>query len=242
MRKAKMTRLVAAAAFGVRRFGFDSRRRGRGREETKPLPPLQKNFPLDQTFSLRELNGKPVSVGARRQPQDRRRDARLRLRRLQLLFGGDVPDQGSAPGGRPVSRSPTSSATRTLWRSRLGSSRRCSAPRLGPRQRRPGDQGPPRNGPARAVALTPDGRRRDRGFLIRLQRFQYLYCLLEPLLSSSDSTFSRGYGEVGAAAVAAASPGQLPREAGTAGRALIVQAGTQFAVQRNDEKGDDIST
>lgn len=27
----------------------------------KPLPPMQKNFPLDQTFSLRELNGKPVS-------------------------------------------------------------------------------------------------------------------------------------------------------------------------------------
>ena len=27
---------------------------------TKALPPLQKNFPLDQTFSLRELNGKPV--------------------------------------------------------------------------------------------------------------------------------------------------------------------------------------
>jgi heat shock protein HslJ len=26
----------------------------------KPLPPLQKNFPLDQTFSLRDLNGKPV--------------------------------------------------------------------------------------------------------------------------------------------------------------------------------------
>ena len=26
----------------------------------KPLPPMQKNFPLDQTFSLRELNGKPV--------------------------------------------------------------------------------------------------------------------------------------------------------------------------------------
>jgi heat shock protein HslJ len=29
----------------------------------KPLPPLQKNFPLDQTWSLRELNGKPVPVG-----------------------------------------------------------------------------------------------------------------------------------------------------------------------------------
>lgn len=26
----------------------------------KPLPPLQKSFPLDQTFSLRDLNGKPV--------------------------------------------------------------------------------------------------------------------------------------------------------------------------------------
>jgi heat shock protein HslJ len=26
----------------------------------KPLPPLQKNFPLGQTWSLRELNGKPV--------------------------------------------------------------------------------------------------------------------------------------------------------------------------------------
>ena len=29
----------------------------------KPLPPLQKNFPLDQTWSLRELNGKPVPDG-----------------------------------------------------------------------------------------------------------------------------------------------------------------------------------
>jgi heat shock protein HslJ len=28
----------------------------------KPLPPLQKNFPLDETFSLRDLNGKPVSA------------------------------------------------------------------------------------------------------------------------------------------------------------------------------------
>ncbi len=28
----------------------------------KPLPPMQKNFPLDQTFSLRDLNGKPISA------------------------------------------------------------------------------------------------------------------------------------------------------------------------------------
>ena len=31
-------------------------------EPPKPMPPLQKNFPLDQTFSLRDLNGKPVSA------------------------------------------------------------------------------------------------------------------------------------------------------------------------------------
>jgi heat shock protein HslJ len=30
-------------------------------EPPKPLPPLQKNFPLDQTWQLKELNGKPVS-------------------------------------------------------------------------------------------------------------------------------------------------------------------------------------
>ena len=28
----------------------------------KPLPPQQKNFPLDQTWQLKELNGKPVSA------------------------------------------------------------------------------------------------------------------------------------------------------------------------------------
>jgi heat shock protein HslJ len=32
-------------------------------ETPTPLPPLQKNFPLDQTWSLRELNGKPVPPG-----------------------------------------------------------------------------------------------------------------------------------------------------------------------------------
>lgn len=29
----------------------------------KPMPPLQKNFPLSQTWSLRDLNGKPVPAG-----------------------------------------------------------------------------------------------------------------------------------------------------------------------------------
>ena len=32
-------------------------------QKPKPLPPLQKNFPLDQTWSLKELNGKPVPAG-----------------------------------------------------------------------------------------------------------------------------------------------------------------------------------
>jgi heat shock protein HslJ len=32
-------------------------------EAPKPLPPQEKNFPLDQTWSLRELNGKPVNNG-----------------------------------------------------------------------------------------------------------------------------------------------------------------------------------
>jgi len=32
-------------------------------ETPKPLPPQQKNFPLDQTWSVKELNGKPVPPG-----------------------------------------------------------------------------------------------------------------------------------------------------------------------------------
>jgi heat shock protein HslJ len=32
-------------------------------EPPKPLPPQQKNFPLDQTWSLKEINGKPVQPG-----------------------------------------------------------------------------------------------------------------------------------------------------------------------------------
>jgi heat shock protein HslJ len=32
-------------------------------EAPKPLPPQQKNFPLGQTFSLRDINGKPVPAG-----------------------------------------------------------------------------------------------------------------------------------------------------------------------------------
>lgn len=42
---------VASAAYGFQK---------QSDEPPKPLPPLAKTFPLDQTFSLREINGKPV--------------------------------------------------------------------------------------------------------------------------------------------------------------------------------------
>ena len=37
-----------------------SAKSGKDDDAPKPLPPMQKNFPLDETFSLRELNGKPI--------------------------------------------------------------------------------------------------------------------------------------------------------------------------------------
>jgi heat shock protein HslJ len=45
---------ASAAAYAGPNLGKDPD------EAPKPLPPMQKNFPLDETFSLRELNGKPV--------------------------------------------------------------------------------------------------------------------------------------------------------------------------------------
>jgi heat shock protein HslJ len=49
----------AAAAFAAPKGPVNEDEEG----PPKPLPPLQKNFPLDQTWSLRELNGKPVPPG-----------------------------------------------------------------------------------------------------------------------------------------------------------------------------------
>src|SRR5208283_904325 len=59
MRKAH-ARLAAAAVFALAAFAGAY---AADDEEKHPLPPLQKNFPFDQTFSLRELNGKPVPEG-----------------------------------------------------------------------------------------------------------------------------------------------------------------------------------
>ena len=61
--------LLAAAAGAVALCAAGAAFAGGGpqspedKEPPKPLPPLQKNFPLDQTWSLRELNGKPVPSG-----------------------------------------------------------------------------------------------------------------------------------------------------------------------------------
>src|SRR3984885_2565732 len=58
---------VAAAALCFTAAAYAGPPQGPQTEEDegppKPLPPLQKNFPLDQTWSLRELNGKPVPAG-----------------------------------------------------------------------------------------------------------------------------------------------------------------------------------
>ncbi len=59
MRKER-TRIVAAALFAA--LGLAGVALAAEEEKKQPLPPLQKIFPLDQTFSLRELNGKPVSA------------------------------------------------------------------------------------------------------------------------------------------------------------------------------------
>ena len=50
---------LSAAAFG----GSSGPKTEEDLAPPKPLPPLQKNFPLDEVWALRELNGKPVPEG-----------------------------------------------------------------------------------------------------------------------------------------------------------------------------------
>jgi heat shock protein HslJ len=50
---ALMLAVLSAAAFAKTPIPTED-------DKPKPLPPLQKNFPLDATYSLRDLNGKPV--------------------------------------------------------------------------------------------------------------------------------------------------------------------------------------
>lgn len=65
-----MRKLLTAAGLGAAALSLamaaSAAQRGpqvEGDKTPKPLPPLQKNFPLDQTWSLRELNGKSVPSG-----------------------------------------------------------------------------------------------------------------------------------------------------------------------------------
>ena len=60
--KRAFSRLAIAALFalGAAAAVHAKPLKNQDEEAPKPLPPLQKNFPLDQTWSLRELNGKPV--------------------------------------------------------------------------------------------------------------------------------------------------------------------------------------
>jgi heat shock protein HslJ len=65
----KSISVVAAVAialcFAATAYAAQKGPQSEGEDDTpKPLPPLQKNFPLDQTWSLKELNGKPVPPGS----------------------------------------------------------------------------------------------------------------------------------------------------------------------------------
>ena len=55
--------LVSALGFATTAYAAQKGPKSEGDDTPKPLPPLEKNFPLDQTWSLKELNGKPVPPG-----------------------------------------------------------------------------------------------------------------------------------------------------------------------------------
>jgi heat shock protein HslJ len=66
MRKSLLTVALTAAVFSLAAPAWAASSGPQTEEDLgppKPLPPQQKNFPLDQTWSLRELNGKPISSG-----------------------------------------------------------------------------------------------------------------------------------------------------------------------------------
>ena len=56
----KATMFRAAIALSALCVAFAAHAATQTNEPPKPLPPQQKNFPLDQTWQLKELNGKPV--------------------------------------------------------------------------------------------------------------------------------------------------------------------------------------
>jgi heat shock protein HslJ len=59
MKRALSRTAIALIALGAV-FAAQAARAEDNDKPKQPLPPQQKNFPLDQTWSLRELNGKPI--------------------------------------------------------------------------------------------------------------------------------------------------------------------------------------
>jgi heat shock protein HslJ len=59
--KSALSRIaIALIALGAVVAAHAAMRTEEDEKAPKPLPPQQKNFPLDETWSLRELNGKPI--------------------------------------------------------------------------------------------------------------------------------------------------------------------------------------
>jgi heat shock protein HslJ len=63
-----MNRIFLRAAFALLLAGLATAASAQMRQKDsddppKPLPPQQKNFPLDQTWALRDINNKPVPAG-----------------------------------------------------------------------------------------------------------------------------------------------------------------------------------
>jgi heat shock protein HslJ len=58
--KRALSRIAIATLFAASFASLAVAKMPTPEEKAKPLPPLQKNFPLEQTWSLRDLNGKPV--------------------------------------------------------------------------------------------------------------------------------------------------------------------------------------
>jgi len=62
MKRAVLRMAIALFALGAAHAAHAQMKNGDEDKAPKPLPPQQKNFPLDQTWQLRELNGKPIDA------------------------------------------------------------------------------------------------------------------------------------------------------------------------------------
>jgi heat shock protein HslJ len=62
MKRAVSRMAIALLALGAVFAAHAQMHNGDEDKPKQPLPPQQKNFPLDQTWQLRELNGKPIEA------------------------------------------------------------------------------------------------------------------------------------------------------------------------------------